>query len=183
MTLGRLALLFIVVPILELVILIRLGQFMGLWPTVALVLLAGFAGAALARLEGMRVLLQFQRELAAGRLPTQAMLDGISVMVGGAFLLTPGILTDVAGLVLLFPPTRRWVQRRVLASLERRIAEGSVRVMTTGPGFGAWSGGDGAGDSTDLAGLARDGSRGATGPVGSGRLDPSKGIVLEPKDG
>jgi UPF0716 protein FxsA len=178
MTIGRLALLFIVVPILELVILIRLGQFVGLWPTVALVLGAGFAGAALARLEGTRVFLQFQRELAAGRVPTQAMLDGLSVMVGGAFLLAPGVLTDVAGLMLLFPPTRRWIQRRVLKSIERGMAEGTIRVATMNPqGFGAWGAWTGPQDSdgVDVGEVPRAPSR----PT---RLDPSKGIVIEPKD-
>lgn len=163
---GSLALLFVLVPILELVILIRLGQFVGLWPTVAIVLLTGFVGAALARLEGMRVLLQFQRELAAGRLPGQAMLDGISVMLGGVLLLTPGFLTDVVGLSLLFPPTRRWIQRFVQKRLERGIADGSIRVATLdgSPGFGT---------------TGRAGAREPSAPPG---LDPSKGIVIEPDD-
>lgn len=154
--LGGLALLFVVVPILELVILIRLGQFMGLWPTVALVLAAGFAGAALARFEGMRVLLKFQSELAAGRLPTQAAMDGICVMIGGVLLLTPGVLTDVVGLALLFPPTRRAVQWWVRRRLEKGMSDGSIRVMSMGPqGFGAWGvGGFGVGDqgASDLGG-------------------------------
>jgi UPF0716 protein FxsA len=176
MTIGRLALLFIVVPILELVILIRLGQFMGLWPTVALVLAAGFAGAALARMEGARVVLQFQRELAAGRVPTQAMFDGISVMVGGAFLLAPGVLTDVAGLLLLFPPTRRWIQRRILKGIERGLADGSIRVASMSPGgFGVWGGAS----SSWTSGSDDEGDRGTERPQ---RLDPSKGIVIEPDD-
>lgn len=173
MTFGRLALLFVVLPILELVILIRLGQLMGLWPTVALVLLTGFAGAALARLEGMRVLLQFQAEVAAGRLPTQAMLDGISVMVGGALLLTPGVLTDFAGLVLLFPPTRRALQRMVSRRLERGIAEGRVHVVSMGGGWGAPSG------HPDFGAGSGPGRRQERDPR---PLDPSKGIVIEPKD-
>lgn len=182
MTLGRLALLFIVLPVLELVILIRLGQFMGLWPTVALLLFAGFAGAGLARLEGMRVLLQFQRELAAGRLPAQPMLDGISVMVGGALLLAPGVLSDVAGLVLLFPPTRRWVQRIVLKRLERGIAEGRVQVVSMGAqGFGAWSAGAGATGPWGRGGSAADSDQAAN-LQRAPRLDPSKGIVIEPDD-
>jgi UPF0716 protein FxsA len=131
---GRLALLFLLVPVLELVLLIELGQVIGLWPTLGLVLFAGLAGAALARSEGFRVLVAVQQELAAGRLPSRALLDGICVLVGATLLLTPGVLTDVAGIVLLLPPTRRWVQRRVLRSLERRIRDGSVRftVMTSG---------------------------------------------------
>lgn len=178
MTLGRLALLFIVVPVLELVILIRLGQYVGLWPTVALVLGTGFVGAALARLEGMRLFLQFQRELAAGRMPTQAMLDGLSVMVGGAFLLTPGVLTDLAGLALLFPPTRRWIQRRVLKRIERGMAEGTIRVASmNAQGFGAWGAWSGPQGPAGFGGDA-----GPRVPEGPTRLDPSKGIVIEPKD-
>jgi UPF0716 protein FxsA len=177
MTIGRLALLFIIVPILELVILIQLGQFMGLWPTVALVLGAGFVGAALARLEGTRVFLQAQRELAAGRVPTQSMLDGLSVMIGGAFLLAPGVLTDVAGLLLLFPPTRRWIQRRILKSIERGIAEGSIHVAGMSgmnpQGFGVWS---------STAWTQREQDDLTRSPGAPPRLDPSKGIVIEPDD-
>jgi UPF0716 protein FxsA len=162
---GRLALLFVIVPILELVLLVRLGQVVGLWPTLALVLLTGVGGAMLARLEGIRVLFQFQRELASGRIPGQALLDGISVLVGGAFLLTPGILTDLAGFALLFPLSRRWIQTRVRRRLESGIRAGTIRVVTMGPrGFGGWA----PGGPPDA---------GATPP-----LDPSKGIVIEPED-
>jgi len=145
--LARLALLFVLVPVLELLLLIRMGEWVGLWPTLGLVVLTGAAGAALARAEGLRVFFQFQRELASGRLPGQALLDGISVLVGGAFLLTPGILTDVAGFTLLLPPTRRWIQRRVRARLERRIRDGTIRVMTMGTGgfAGTWGGSPGPG--------------------------------------
>ncbi|HUF74666.1 MAG TPA: FxsA family protein [Longimicrobiales bacterium] len=169
--LGRLALLFVIVPILELVLLIQLGQVVGLWPTLALVLITGVTGAALARLEGMRVLFQFRKELASGRLPGQALLDGISVLIGGAFLLTPGVLTDFAGFALLLPFTRRWIQRRVRKRLERSLRDGTIRVVTMGPaGFGRWgSDGPGAQDPERRS----DTSRG---------LDPSKGIVIEPDD-
>jgi UPF0716 protein FxsA len=144
--LGRLALLFVIVPILELVLLIELGQAVGLLPTLALVLFTGVTGAWLARAEGLRVLFEFQRELGSGRLPGQAMLDGISVLVGGALLLTPGVLTDVVGFSLLFPPTRRWMQRRVRARLEGQIRDGTIRVvsMQTGSMSGFGFGGFGA---------------------------------------
>lgn len=135
--LARLALLFVVVPILELVLLIQIGQVVGLWPTLLLVVTTGVAGAALARAEGLRVFWQFQKELATGHLPGQALLDGISVLVGGAFLLTPGILTDVAGFSLLLPFTRRWLQKRVRAGLEQRLKDGTVKIVSMGPGV--WS--------------------------------------------
>ncbi len=160
--LGRLALLFVVVPIIELVLLIELGQVVGLLPTLALVVFTGVAGAWLARAEGLRVFLSFQRELASGKLPGQAMTDGISVLVGGAFLLTPGILTDVAGFSLLLPPTRRWIQRHVRRRLERQIEDGTIRVVTMGSFGGA---APGSGMETDEAA-----------PPG---MDPSKQIVVE----
>lgn len=173
--LGRLALLFVVVPILELILLIQIGQWVGLVPTLALVLLTGLGGAMLARAEGLRVFFQFQRELASGRLPGQSLLDGISVLIGGAFLLTPGVLTDAVGLSLLFPVTRRWIQRRVKARLERRIADGSIRVMVGGPAMmgGLWGFG-GPGRSP----VSEDDEQG---PPAERPLDPRKGIVVEPK--
>lgn len=157
--LGRLALLFVIVPIIELILLIEIGQLVGLLPTVALVVFTGVTGAWLARAEGLRVFFQFQRELASGKLPGQSMLDGISVLVGGAFLLTPGVLTDVVGFSLLLPFTRRWIQGRVRKRLERGIADGTIRVVTMGGGAGPGYGG-------------RE----------TGGLDPSKGIVVEPDD-
>ena len=184
--LGRLALLFVVVPILELMLLIELGQYIGLLPTLGLVMLTGVSGAWLARAEGLRVLFQFQKELASGKLPGQALLDGISVLVGGAFLLTPGVITDFVGFSLLLPFTRRWIQRRVRTSLERRIETGQVRVVTMGglggggftaggfggPGFGM--GGFPGGPSAD--GVDREDDQAAP------RMDPSKGIVIEPNE-
>lgn len=166
--LGRLALLFVIVPIVELMLLIELGQFVGLLPTLALVMLTGISGAILARAEGFRVFLQFQKELAAGRLPGQAMLDGISVLIGAAFLLTPGVLTDFVGFSLLFPPSRRWIQKRLRARLERQIADGTIRVATMSPGM---TGGFG--------GFVR--SRPGDGDPAAG-LDPSKGIVIETEE-
>lgn len=175
--LGRLALLFVVVPLIELVLLIQLGQVVGLWPTLALVVFTGVTGAALARLEGLRVLFQFQSELASGKLPGQALMDGISVLVGGAFLLTPGILTDLAGFALLLPLSRRWIQRRVRRGLERQVKEGTIRVVTMGPGGFGWPGGQGS------HGVPGGSSRsGPTPSDGEPRLDPRKGIVVEPKD-
>ena len=178
-TLGKLALLFVVVPILELMLLIEMGQWVGIMPTLALVVATGIGGAALARAEGLRVLFQFQKELAQGKLPGQAMLDGASVLIGGAFLLTPGVLTDFVGFSLLIPFTRRWIQRRVRAQLENQIKDGTVRVVTMGAG--------------GLGGFAAGGFSGGFGGAGFGPeagdtaepavhrqpdLDPSKGIEI-----
>lgn len=162
-SIGRLALLFLLVPAVELFLLIRMGQLVGFWPTLAFVILTGWVGAWLARLEGMRVLARFQQEVAVGRIPGQAIFDGAAVLLGGAFLVAPGVLTDVTGLALLFPPTRRLIQRWVRKRLQRGIMEGSIKVLTTVPGRAAPPRGAGHGSSEP-------------------GLDPSKGIVIEPDD-
>ncbi len=132
--LPRLMLLFIVVPLVELAILLQVAQWIGLLPTVSLVIATGIAGAALARHQGLRAFVAVQQELATGRLPGRALLDGLSILVGGAFLLTPGILTDFAGFSLLAPPSRRWLQRAARRRLERRMRDGTVQftVFTSG---------------------------------------------------
>ena len=174
--LGRLALLFVVVPIVELMLLIELSKYIGFLPTVGLVVLTGVSGAWLARAEGMRVLFQFQTELASGRLPGQALLDGIAVLIGGAFLLTPGVVTDIVGFSLLLPLTRRWIQRRVRASLERQIETGQVRVVT----MGGWGGGGFPAGGFGTGGFPAGGAASEE-DAGVPRMDPSKGIVIEPE--
>lgn len=143
--LSRLALLFIAVPLLELFILIRLGGAIGLMPTLALCVLTGVAGAWLARREGMRALWSFQERLARGGVPGRALMDGLCILIGGAVLLTPGLLTDLLGFALLLPPSRRWIQARMKRRIERQVAEGSIRVTTLGghPGAGTHPGAGG----------------------------------------
>jgi len=130
--LARLGCLFIVVPLVELALLIQMSRWVGLGPTVLLVAVTGFAGALLARTQGLRTLASVQLELARGRLPTRSLMDGASILVGGAFLMTPGILTDAAGFALLLTPTRRLIQGWVLARLGRAIKRGTLRVTHFG---------------------------------------------------
>ena len=86
------------VPLAELGLLIWMGQAMGFWPTIALVAGTGILGAALARREGTRALTNVQHELARGRVPARALMSGAAVLVGGALLVTPGVLTDAFGI-------------------------------------------------------------------------------------
>lgn len=127
--LFRLLVLFTVVPLAELALLLQMGRWVGVGPTVGLVLVTGIAGAALARWAGASVLARIRAELASGRLPSDGLVEGALVLVGGAFLVTPGLLTDIAGLSLLFPPTRALWRNRVKAALRRRV-------RFAGPGFG-----------------------------------------------
>ena len=105
--LARLLLLFVLVPLLELALLIKVGQHVGVWPTVGLVVLTGVLGASLAKQQGLLTLRQIERELEFGRIPAAQLVDGLIILIGGALLLTPGFLTDTLGLCLLLPPTRR----------------------------------------------------------------------------
>ena len=119
-----LVVLFIAVPVLEIAILVKLGAILGLWPTVALVVGTGLVGAWLARMEGWRVWSRLHQEIAAGRVPAESMLDGLLIFLGGVLLLAPGVLTDVAGLVVLIPWTRWLVKRWLRRQFERAIREG-----------------------------------------------------------
>lgn len=121
---------FIVVPFLELYLLLAIGREVGFWPTVAGVLFTSVVGAWLARKEGLRVLRRWQESLAQGRTPDEGLVSGVLVLVGGVLLVFPGVLTDVIGLFLLLPPTRRLVAALVRRRLERRMAEGTLRVTT-----------------------------------------------------
>ncbi len=125
----KLALLFIILPILELALLIEVGQRFGFWPTFALVVATGLLGAALARSQGRRAWRAIQQRLARGELPDAELLDGVLVLLAGIVLVTPGLITDLLGLTLLIPPARRWVRQ----ALRRRLA---AQVTHTGAASG-----------------------------------------------
>lgn len=113
---ARLLLLFTAVPLVELYLLIEVGSVLGALNTVLLVLGTGALGAFLARLEGLRTLGQIHRNLNRGVVPAEEMVDGVIILVAGLLLITPGILTDACGFLLLVPLTRtafkRWLRRR-----------------------------------------------------------------------
>ena len=117
----RLLLLFTIVPALELILLIQLGRHVGFWPTPALVLGTGIVGAWLARREGLKVFRAVSTEMAEGRMPTDHLLDGLLILLAGAVLLTPGLLTDAAGFVLLMPPGRRVIRTILSKAISKRI--------------------------------------------------------------
>jgi UPF0716 protein FxsA len=135
--LGRLFLLFTLVPLLELWLLIRVGAWAGLLPTLALVVGTGIAGAWLARREGTRCWAAVQSELRAGHVPGEQLLHAFLVLAAGLLLVTPGILTDLTGLALLVRPARRVVARWLQRRLQRSIERGTVHIVSvgrTGPG-------------------------------------------------
>lgn len=119
--LGRLFLLFTLVPIVELWLLISLGQVIGAPLTVGLVLVTGAIGAWLAKKEGGRVLREWQGAVQRGELPREGLTSSLLVLIGGVLLVTPGVLSDIAGLTLLFPATRRRLAGVIAERVQRRI--------------------------------------------------------------
>jgi UPF0716 protein FxsA len=125
--------LFIVVPIAELAVLIQIGQLIGVWSTIALLVAGAILGSLLARSQGRVTWRRFNDAIRAGRPPAREVMDGALVLFGGALLLTPGFLSDIVGIVLLLPPTRALVR----ALLVRRFAARMVASMSAGrPGPG-----------------------------------------------
>jgi UPF0716 protein FxsA len=108
---GKLLVIFITVPLLEVLILIKMGEVFGFWPTVMLVVVTGFLGALLARIEGFRTWLNIQQELREGQLPAEKMIDALLLFAAGLFLITPGVLTDILGFLLLIPATRHYFKQ------------------------------------------------------------------------
>ena len=126
---ARLFLLFTIVPALELYLLIAIGERIGAPSTIAMLIATGVLGAALARAEGTRVLRAWQQALAAGTVPADGVVSGVLVLLGGALLISPGVITDVAGVLLLVPYTRRLIARMVTARVQRAIERGTIRVV------------------------------------------------------
>ena len=112
-----LALVFIVVPVVEIFLLIQVGGIIGAWWTIGLVVLTAVIGVRLLKLQGISTLMRAQEKMQTGQMPAQEMLEGIGLIVAGAFLLTPGFFTDAVGFFLLIPPARAWLVSRVVASL------------------------------------------------------------------
>lgn len=143
-------LLFIVVPIAELYVIIKVGQLIGIWPTLALLLADALLGSMLLRHQGRGAWRRFNEAIAARRFPGKEVADGVLIIVGGTLLLTPGFLTDIAGLFLLIPPTRA-IARRLL----RRFTLARFTVVSF-PGGGRGAGPFGPGGGPDPQGGGRD---------------------------
>lgn len=143
---GKLLLLFTIVPLVELYLLLQLADIMGLGSTILLVLVTGILGASLAKAEGLRVLRSWQNSLAKGEVPEEGVIGGLLVLIGGVLLVTPGVLTDFTGLLLLLPTTRKLLIRVVRATVQRGIESGHIHVSQGGfpggfPGGGFPGGG------------------------------------------
>jgi UPF0716 protein FxsA len=139
-----LAVLFVVVPVLEIYVLIQIGQVIGAWWTVLLLVADGFLGSWLMKREGGRAWAALRTALQSGRMPTRELADGALILVGGTLLLTPGFVSDLAGLFCVLPFTRPVARRALTRFLTRRLlaaaAPGPVAGPVAGPGAGTTGG-------------------------------------------
>jgi UPF0716 protein FxsA len=117
----RLLLLFTLVPLVELFLLIKLGQYIGVGATVAIVIGTGVLGAWLTRMQGLRVVRELGQRIESGQMPAGPLIDGLLILVAGAVLLTPGLITDACGFFLLTPRFRAVVRRLIADSLRNKI--------------------------------------------------------------
>jgi len=127
-------LLFTLMPLLELWLLFQLSGMFGFWTTIVIVLLTGMVGAALARAQGWHAMFRIQNEMRAGKMPAQAVGDGVLILVAGVLLITPGVITDIVGLSLLLPPVRFGVRKGLQLWLAKHVkVETNVFSQSSGP--------------------------------------------------
>ncbi len=124
----RLFLLFTLVPALELYLIIKVGQVIGAFNTLLIIIFTGILGAFYARQQGVRVMTNIHWEMSEGRLPGDELINGAMLLVGGAFLITPGFLTDISGFALIFPLTRDMIKGSVTEFMRKRIDKGEIRI-------------------------------------------------------
>ncbi len=113
--------LFIITPVVEMAILIELGKRIGTLQTIGIIVLTGIIGASLAKSQGLRIVRNIKQSVNNGEMPHNQLIEGVLILMGGALLITPGILTDTAGFVLVIPWTRRLIRERLKKHFMGRI--------------------------------------------------------------
>lgn len=123
-------LLFIIaMPIIEIIVLLLSGNMIGFWPTLFLIVATGLIGAYLAKKQGMETWKKAQEQIRYGMMPGNEIIDGICIFIGAALLLSPGLLSDIMGLILVFPPTRNLLKPFVIRFIMNRMNKGKVTVI------------------------------------------------------
>lgn len=124
---------FILVPLAEIAVLIEVGGLIGLGPTLALIVLTAVAGAWMLRRQGLAVLRRAQQQMQQGAAPVGEVFEGFCLVIAGALLLTPGFLTDATGALLLLPPVRAWLYRRMRHRIEEQVLAGGAAAQQPHP--------------------------------------------------
>lgn len=134
--------LFLVIPIIEIFFLIKVGEVIGAFPTIILVVLTAVIGAGLLRQQGLSTLARFQKNLSTGKIPAQEMVEGILLAVGGALLMTPGFVTDTMGFLCLLPFSRKFIAGNIIKRSTAKFTAGMSGGFSSGAGgFTGESGG------------------------------------------
>ena len=145
-----LLLIFILVPLAEIAVFIEVGEAIGLGPTIAIVIITAIIGTALLRAQGFSAIARAQNTLSEGRIPVDSIIDGASLLTAGAFLLTPGMITDTLGFLLFIPAFRHWLAKWVF---KKFMANANININTYGdknpPGLGDQPPPDGQGPIID----------------------------------
>jgi UPF0716 protein FxsA len=113
----------------EIAVLLISGNTIGVWPTIFIIMATGVIGAYLMKREGLRTIRNAQEQLRNGQIPGNSVLDGICILVGGILLVTPGFITDIAGLLLFFPPTRKIVKLIIIKRFSKRIMKNNRKII------------------------------------------------------
>ena len=116
----KLFIFFITIPLIELILLIKIGTLIGVFWTIIIILVTGFWGALLAKQQGLGLIKRVKQELASGNIPSNELFNGVCILIGGFLLLTPGFLTDTFGFCLLIPLTREWVKKYIRYKIEQK---------------------------------------------------------------
>jgi len=115
---ARLFVVFTAVSLLEIFVLVKVGSFLGAWPTILLVIVSALVGSALVRSQGLQLIKQLQQRMAVGEMPGQQLVEGFMLIITGVLLVTPGFVTDGAGLLLLLPTFRSYIAKIILANVK-----------------------------------------------------------------
>lgn len=154
---------FIFVPIIEIALFVQVGGMLGMWPTIALVLITAFVGASLVRSQGIQTLMSVQSKLQQGELPAQQIVEGVMLAVAGVLLLTPGFMTDTLGMLVLLPDPRAYLAKQLMSR---------VKVNNMGASQGGFHAGFGGG--FDQNGPFNQGN-----PFDHSRQDDQQGVNFE----
>ena len=111
---------FIVIPLLEVMLFITIGKYIGLWNTIIIIIITGIIGAILVKSQGITILNKALGEIKLNKIPIFSIFEGIAILIAGAFLLTPGFLTDTLGCILLIPKTRNLIISYISTHLKKR---------------------------------------------------------------
>lgn len=166
--------LFIAMPIIEIAVLLRVGEALGWLPTLGIVVLTAVVGTAMLRQQGLATLNKARQRMGAGEMPAQQMLEGVLLMVGGVLLLTPGFVTDAFGFACLLPWSRQWLAKRIASRSVVAVGGGmgTGAAPGFGPGFGQPGGSAGRPSGTTVGSGTTQGAQKSSESVSTGNSPP-----------